>query len=154
MVAGWDTDTIVDRLELRVGKDLQYVRMNGTLVGFLVGGALYRAAHGGVRSGGVLSCCVRGKSTVHIRTMRTNIEINDGLIAEAMARGGHATKKAAVEEGLRLLVRLARQREAVEPLWGSDPDWRRRPRTGPRPGSAGGSSQQDWALHEDQVPLR
>jgi uncharacterized membrane-anchored protein YjiN (DUF445 family) len=41
VVAGWDTATITDRLELRVGKDLQYVRVNGTLVGFLVGGALF-----------------------------------------------------------------------------------------------------------------
>jgi uncharacterized membrane-anchored protein YjiN (DUF445 family) len=40
-VAGWDTRTITDRLELRVGPDLQYVRINGTLVGFLVGGLLY-----------------------------------------------------------------------------------------------------------------
>ncbi len=41
VVAGWDTATITDRLELRVGKDLQYVRINGTLVGFLVGGLLF-----------------------------------------------------------------------------------------------------------------
>lgn len=41
VVANWDTATIVDRIELRVGKDLQYVRVNGTLVGFLVGGGLY-----------------------------------------------------------------------------------------------------------------
>ena len=41
VVASWDADTITDRLELRVGKDLQYVRINGTLVGFLVGGLLY-----------------------------------------------------------------------------------------------------------------
>jgi uncharacterized membrane-anchored protein YjiN (DUF445 family) len=41
VVANWNTDTIVDRLQLRVGKDLQYVRVNGTLVGFLVGGLLY-----------------------------------------------------------------------------------------------------------------
>jgi uncharacterized membrane-anchored protein YjiN (DUF445 family) len=41
VVGGWDAKTITDRLELRVGKDLQYVRMNGTLVGFLVGGVLY-----------------------------------------------------------------------------------------------------------------
>jgi uncharacterized membrane-anchored protein YjiN (DUF445 family) len=45
VVASWDTATIVDRLELRVGRDLQYVRMNGTLVGFLAGGALYAALH-------------------------------------------------------------------------------------------------------------
>jgi uncharacterized membrane-anchored protein YjiN (DUF445 family) len=42
-IANWDTNTIVERLELRVGKDLQYVRVNGTLVGFLVGGLLYWA---------------------------------------------------------------------------------------------------------------
>ncbi|MSO90693.1 MAG: DUF445 domain-containing protein [Acetobacteraceae bacterium] len=41
IVAGWDTATIIDRIELRVGKDLQFVRINGTLVGFLVGGILY-----------------------------------------------------------------------------------------------------------------
>ncbi len=41
VVGGWDAATITDRLELRVGKDLQYVRMNGTLVGFLVGGVLF-----------------------------------------------------------------------------------------------------------------
>jgi uncharacterized membrane-anchored protein YjiN (DUF445 family) len=27
-------------LELRVGKDLQYIRVNGTLVGFLLGAAI------------------------------------------------------------------------------------------------------------------
>ena len=47
VVAGWDTETIVERLELRVGKDLQYVRVNGTLVGFLVGGLLYLALRAG-----------------------------------------------------------------------------------------------------------
>jgi uncharacterized membrane-anchored protein YjiN (DUF445 family) len=41
VVGNWDTATITDRLELRVGKDLQYVRINGTLVGFLVGGVLW-----------------------------------------------------------------------------------------------------------------
>jgi uncharacterized membrane-anchored protein YjiN (DUF445 family) len=43
VVAGWDTATITDRLELRVGKDLQYVRVNGTLVGFLIGGLVWAA---------------------------------------------------------------------------------------------------------------
>ena len=40
VVQDWDTDTITDRLELRVGRDLQYVRLNGTIVGFLAGGVL------------------------------------------------------------------------------------------------------------------
>jgi uncharacterized membrane-anchored protein YjiN (DUF445 family) len=41
VIASWDTATLTNRIELRVGRDLQYVRMNGTLVGFLVGGAAY-----------------------------------------------------------------------------------------------------------------
>ena len=41
VIASWDTATLTERIELRVGRDLQYVRMNGTLVGFLVGGAAY-----------------------------------------------------------------------------------------------------------------
>jgi uncharacterized membrane-anchored protein YjiN (DUF445 family) len=41
VVAGWDTRTITDRLELRIGPDLQYVRINGTIVGFIVGGLAY-----------------------------------------------------------------------------------------------------------------
>ena len=40
VVGAWDTKTITDKLELRVGKDLQYIRINGTLVGFLLGLAL------------------------------------------------------------------------------------------------------------------
>ncbi len=41
VVANWDTGTITRRLELSVGRDLQFIRVNGTLVGFLVGAALY-----------------------------------------------------------------------------------------------------------------
>ncbi len=41
VVGGWDAATVTEKLELRVGKDLQFVRVNGTLVGFLVGGVLY-----------------------------------------------------------------------------------------------------------------
>lgn len=41
--------------------------------------------------------------------MRTNIEINENLMAEALKAGGYKTKKAAVEEGLRLLVRTRNQ---------------------------------------------
>jgi uncharacterized membrane-anchored protein YjiN (DUF445 family) len=41
VVDRWDTATLVERLELQVGKDLQYIRVNGTLVGGLVGLAIY-----------------------------------------------------------------------------------------------------------------
>jgi uncharacterized membrane-anchored protein YjiN (DUF445 family) len=37
VVARWDAGTWVGKLELQVGKDLQYIRINGTLVGGLVG---------------------------------------------------------------------------------------------------------------------
>lgn len=41
--------------------------------------------------------------------MRTNIEIDDELMDEALRRSGAATKRAAVEEGLRLLIQTRRQ---------------------------------------------
>jgi uncharacterized membrane-anchored protein YjiN (DUF445 family) len=43
-VRGWDAQTITDRLENAVGRDLQYIRINGTLVGGLVGVALHAVA--------------------------------------------------------------------------------------------------------------
>lgn len=36
-IRSWDAQTITDRLENTVGRDLQYIRINGTLVGGLVG---------------------------------------------------------------------------------------------------------------------
>ncbi len=41
VVANWDDRMVVDRLELRVGRDLQYIRINGTLVGFIVGALVF-----------------------------------------------------------------------------------------------------------------
>ena len=43
--------------------------------------------------------------------MRTRIEIDDALLAEAMATSGARTKSEAVELGLRMLLRLRRQEE-------------------------------------------
>ena len=42
-VRGWDAGTITSRLESAVGRDLQYIRVNGTLVGGLVGLAIHTA---------------------------------------------------------------------------------------------------------------
>lgn len=50
--------------------------------------------------------------------MGTNIEIDDGLIAEAMAATGLPTKKATVEEALRQVVRRHQQRQAVADMAG------------------------------------
>ena len=41
VVENWDTATLVNRIELQVGPDLQYIRINGTLVGGLVGLAIF-----------------------------------------------------------------------------------------------------------------
>ena len=40
-VRGWDARTVTDRLEAAVGRDLQYIRINGTLVGGSVGVLLH-----------------------------------------------------------------------------------------------------------------
>ncbi|GBQ22305.1 hypothetical protein AA0472_0732 [Acetobacter estunensis NRIC 0472] len=40
VVGNWDAVSVSEKLELRVGRDLQYVRVNGTLVGFGVGALL------------------------------------------------------------------------------------------------------------------
>jgi uncharacterized membrane-anchored protein YjiN (DUF445 family) len=40
-VRGWDAETVTQRLEQAVGRDLQYIRVNGTLVGGLVGVAIH-----------------------------------------------------------------------------------------------------------------
>jgi uncharacterized membrane-anchored protein YjiN (DUF445 family) len=41
VVSGWNAVEMADKLELRVGKDLQFIRFNGTLVGFGVGALLF-----------------------------------------------------------------------------------------------------------------
>jgi Arc/MetJ family transcription regulator len=50
--------------------------------------------------------------------VRTNIDIDDALIAEAMAATGLSTKKAVVEEALRRLIRL-KQEERTLALYGT-----------------------------------
>ncbi|MFT8769411.1 MAG: DUF445 domain-containing protein [Gluconobacter cerinus] len=40
VMAGWDGDDLARRLEARVGRDLAYIRVNGTVVGFLAGAGL------------------------------------------------------------------------------------------------------------------
>ena len=41
VVAGWDAGEVVEKLELQVGRDLQFIRINGTLVGGLGGVLIY-----------------------------------------------------------------------------------------------------------------
>ena len=46
--------------------------------------------------------------------MRTNIDIDDDLMAQAMKAGPYKTKKDAVEAGLKLLARQAAYREILK----------------------------------------
>jgi Arc/MetJ family transcription regulator len=50
--------------------------------------------------------------------MRTNIDIDDALLSEAMVVTGQTTKKATVEEALRRVVQLHRQKKAGDTLAG------------------------------------
>ena len=56
--------------------------------------------------------------------MRTNIEIDDDLMREALRSSGARTKRAVVEEGLRLLIRTRGQaqirRLRGKVAWGGD----------------------------------
>jgi Arc/MetJ family transcription regulator len=67
--------------------------------------------------------------------MRTNIEIDDRLMAEAMAAAGVSTKRETVEMALRLLARRRRQAGARDLFgkvhWRGDLDAERRDK-GPR----------------------
>ena len=69
--------------------------------------------------------------------MRTNIEIDDALLAQAMTATGLPTKRATVEAGLRMLVRMRRQAEAFADLkglgWEGDLDVMRESRSPAKP---------------------
>ena len=62
--------------------------------------------------------------------MRTNIDIDDRLMADAMAASGLPTKRETVEAGLRLLARRKRQASARDLFgrvqWDGDLDAERR----------------------------
>ena len=50
--------------------------------------------------------------------MRTNIDLDDELLAEAMLATGLSTKRATVEEALRSLVQMHRQKAAIKNMAG------------------------------------
>ena len=54
--------------------------------------------------------------------MRTNIDIDDGLMRQAMRSSGARTKRAVVEEGLRLLIQTRGQASMRRPS-GSTLNW-------------------------------
>ena len=46
-VAAWDANATSRKIELQIGRDLQFIRINGTIVGGLVGVLLYMLSSGG-----------------------------------------------------------------------------------------------------------
>jgi Arc/MetJ family transcription regulator len=50
--------------------------------------------------------------------VRTNIDIDDELMAQAMRATGQTTKKATVEAALKKAVLLSIQKDTLEELWG------------------------------------
>lgn len=70
--------------------------------------------------------------------MRTNIDIDDALMAEAMRAGPFKTKKDAVEAGLRLLARQAAYREILK--WRGRLEWQ-------------GDEAIDWTQSTDSTAL-
>ncbi|HCU77544.1 MAG TPA: DUF445 domain-containing protein, partial [Microbacterium sp.] len=44
-VERWDPAETTEKIELMVGRDLQYIRLNGTIVGALAGLVIYTIAH-------------------------------------------------------------------------------------------------------------
>src|SRR3546814_16103561 len=50
VVRGWESRTVVDRVELAVGRDLHYIRVNGTVVGAVVGCIIFLLS-------AILLCC-------------------------------------------------------------------------------------------------
>ena len=69
--------------------------------------------------------------------MRTNIEIDDDLMAKAMQAGPYTTKKDAVDAGLKLLARQAAYREILK--WRGKLKWE-------------GDESIDWTVPEPLEP--
>ncbi len=71
--------------------------------------------------------------------MRTNIEIDDALMDQAMKAGPYKTKKDAVEAGLKLLARQAAYREILK--WNGKLKWE-------------GDDSIDWTQPAAETPAR
>jgi Arc/MetJ family transcription regulator len=69
--------------------------------------------------------------------MRTNIDIDDDMLAAAMRAGPFKTKKDAVEAGLKLLARQAAYQEILK--WQGKLNWE-------------GDESIDWAVPASQAP--
>ena len=90
--------------------------------------------------------------------MRTNIDIDDDLLAQAMQAGPYKTKREAVEAGLKLLARQAAYKEILKwrgkLKWEGDEsiDWTKPPSE--TPASPGEDRVSLLAVQEPPPPLR
>jgi Arc/MetJ family transcription regulator len=90
--------------------------------------------------------------------MRTNIDIDDDLLARAMQAGPYKTKREAVEAGLKLLARQAAYKEILKwrgkLKWEGDEsiDWTKPPSE--TPASPGEDRVSLLAVQEPPPPLR
>ena len=41
MIAGWEPEELTARFEAEIGPDLQFIRINGAILGALIGGLLF-----------------------------------------------------------------------------------------------------------------
>ena len=79
--------------------------------------------------------CILSRNCTRPRAafLRTNIEIDDELMDEALKLTGLPTKRAVVEEGLRLMVQVRKQARALKTLkglgWEGDLDEMRQDRS-------------------------
>ncbi len=58
---------------------------------------------------GLRRCMIKDINTHRRRLVRTNVVIDDDLMESALRASGTKTKKAAIEQGLKLLVKLKGQ---------------------------------------------
>jgi Arc/MetJ family transcription regulator len=58
---------------------------------------------------GLRMCIMENMNTHRRRLVRTNVVIDDDLMESALRASGTKTKKAAIEQGLKLLVKLKSQ---------------------------------------------
>ena len=67
-----------------------------------------------------------------MKAMKTHLDLDEILLAEAMRRGGHSTKRAAVNAALFEYVRLSKRRELLalrgQVRWEGDLDQMRKNR--------------------------
>jgi Arc/MetJ family transcription regulator len=76
--------------------------------------ARWAPAYAGVTNGLIIGILFTTVSAGLTSKMRTNIEIDDELMQEALRVSGFETKRAVVEGGLRALIRLTRQKKLLD----------------------------------------